>query len=157
MTSFGTSWWRASSKPTTMTRARLHGCARAMNEPPLVSVDRMTSATRAGRKRLPAQRRQQRPMIDIRALSPLWHKKRSAKTVLHRAICQTASGLGVSGGEVSVVLTNDSAIRELNRTWRRRDMPTNVLSFPLGAGGAAGPKPPLLGDIVIAYETTARE
>jgi probable rRNA maturation factor len=96
-------------------------------------------------------------MVAIRVESPLWHKKRSAKTVLRRAICQTATGLGLSGGEVSVVLTDDSAIRELNRTWRRRDMPTNVLSFPLDAGGAAGPKPPLLGDIVIAYETTARE
>lgn len=128
-----------------------------MSEPPLVCVARMASAIRAGRERLPTQRRQQRPSVDIRVESPLWHNKRSAKALLRQAICQTACDLGLSRGEVSVVLTDDSAIRTLNRTWRRRDVPTNVLSFPLDAGGTTGPKPPLLGDIVIAYETTARE
>jgi probable rRNA maturation factor len=52
------------------------------------------------------------------------------------------------------VLTDDSAIRELNRTWRRKDEPTNVLAFPTDS--QAGPAR-LLGDIVIAYETLARE
>ena len=52
------------------------------------------------------------------------------------------------------MLTDDAAIATLNRNWRGIDKPTNVLSFP-----AAGTRPArrLLGDIVIAYETLARE
>jgi probable rRNA maturation factor len=54
------------------------------------------------------------------------------------------------------VLTDDSAIRALNRDWRGVDRPTNVLSFPARPGpSAAGPA--LLGDIVIAFETTMQE
>ena len=58
------------------------------------------------------------------------------------------------------MLTDDSAIRALNRDWRGHDKPTNVLSFPAKQPrsrrtGAAVPAS--LGDIVIAYETTARE
>lgn len=63
--------------------------------------------------------------------------------------------------EVCVVLADDPFVKELNRTWRGKDKPTNVLSFPIGAmPAAAGPEPvrtPLLGDIVLALETIARE
>ena len=60
-------------------------------------------------------------------------------------------GEGFSRGELSLVFTDDAHIRELNRTYRGSDKPTNVLSFPQPAGG------PLLGDIVLAAETVARE
>jgi probable rRNA maturation factor len=53
------------------------------------------------------------------------------------------------------VLTDDKAIRALNRKWRKKNAPTNVLSFPAPDGGAS--PHPVLGDIVIAYETTAAE
>ena len=60
-----------------------------------------------------------------------------------------------SDGEVSIVLCDDGFIQALNGTWRGKDKPTNVLSFPTaGAGGDAGA---MLGDIVIAYQTCARE
>ncbi len=52
------------------------------------------------------------------------------------------------------MLTDDSAIRVLNRKWRGIDAPTNVLSFPAEIPAGA---PALLGDIVLAYETVARE
>ncbi len=55
------------------------------------------------------------------------------------------------------MLTDDSAIRALNRTWRGFDAPTNVLSFPSGHLRAGGVSPPHLGDIVIAFQTVARE
>jgi probable rRNA maturation factor len=56
--------------------------------------------------------------------------------------------------DVTIVLTDDVEMAELNRTWRGKDAPTNVLSFPAGDGpGEPGP----LGDIVIAFETTQRE
>ena len=58
--------------------------------------------------------------------------------------------------EVSLVLCDDAFIRALNKTWRGKDQPTNVLSFPTEAmAPEAGPA--LLGDIVVAYETSARE
>jgi probable rRNA maturation factor len=58
--------------------------------------------------------------------------------------------------ELSVVLTDDARIRVLNKTWRGLDKPTNVLSFP-GSDEDDEEIGPLLGDIVVAYETTARE
>ena len=61
--------------------------------------------------------------------------------------------------EVSVLLTDDATVHGLNRQYRGQDKPTNVLSF---AALDASPPPPaygplLLGDVVIAYETTAAE
>lgn len=61
-------------------------------------------------------------------------------------------------GELAIVLTDDSAIRVLNRVWRHQDAPTNVLSFAGSQAAGAHPGAPHhVGDIVIAYETTARE
>lgn len=65
--------------------------------------------------------------------------------------------------ELSLVLTDDAHIQELNRTWRGHDKPTNVLSFPAGEGAEPdvsdeySDQPMLLGDIVIARETLERE
>ena len=56
--------------------------------------------------------------------------------------------------EVTIVLTDDAEMRTLNRTWRGKDKPTNVLSFPASDGPVA---PGPLGDIVIAYETARGE
>ncbi|RFC62929.1 rRNA maturation RNase YbeY [Fulvimarina endophytica] len=55
--------------------------------------------------------------------------------------------------EISVTLTDDASVREINREWRNQDKPTNVLSFPmldLEPGDSPGP---LVGDLVLAYET----
>jgi probable rRNA maturation factor len=52
--------------------------------------------------------------------------------------------------EVAILLTSDAKMRELNREWRGKDAPTNVLSFPSGDERH-------LGDVVLAYETIARE
>lgn len=63
------------------------------------------------------------------------------------------------GGEISVVLADDAFVKELNRSWRNLDAPTNVLAFPCsGADAAAGVGAErLLGDVVVAFETTQRE
>ena len=53
-------------------------------------------------------------------------------------------------GELSLVLAGDRLLRRLNREFRGKDRPTDVLSFP-GGGGAAG-----LGDVVISVETAGR-
>ncbi len=62
----------------------------------------------------------------------------------------------------SLLFTTDEEVHALNREWRSRDKPTNVLSFPmlvrkeLLALSNDGP-PIMLGDIALAYETCARE
>lgn len=52
--------------------------------------------------------------------------------------------------ELSVVLTNDQNIKALNRDYRAKDRPTNVLSFPQY-------DEVVLGDIVISFQTIERE
>jgi len=62
--------------------------------------------------------------------------------------------------ELSVVLADDDTVRALNRDWRGKDAPTNVLSFaaldddeaPVVEGA-----PLLLGDVILAWETVAAE
>lgn len=62
----------------------------------------------------------------------------------------------------SVLFTSDAEVHTLNREWRERDKPTNVLSFPmlereeLEHLAPDGP-PVMLGDIALAHETCARE
>ena len=56
--------------------------------------------------------------------------------------------------EIGVRLTDDADIRTLNRTWRDRDAATNVLAFAISeAPVSAG----ILGDVVVAFGTCARE
>src|SRR5262245_37279910 len=93
---------------------------------------------------------------DIMVESPLWEGLADAEAVVRQALDGAAAALP-GDGELAIVLTDDSAIRTLNRTWRGIDKPTNVLSFPAAAPPATADAPHLLGDIVIAHETTARE
>jgi probable rRNA maturation factor len=100
-------------------------------------------------------RRPATPKPDILVQSRRWAALRGARPVILRAIDAAATALPAKTGEVAVVLTHDKAMRVLNRTWRGKDAPTNVLSFPAVSPG--GGRTVHLGDIVIAYETTARE
>ncbi len=91
---------------------------------------------------------------EIEIASAGWDAEPKTEACVEGAI--GAAAKRVPGeGEVSVLLTDDAAVRELNRTWRGLDKPTNVLSFP--AAKQASGQPPMLGDIAIAYETVARE
>ncbi len=68
---------------------------------------------------------------------------------LRRVLSGAAAALGV-GGEVALVLAGDRFVHRLNRDYRHKDRPTDVLSFP-GDGGEGG-----LGDVVISVETAER-
>jgi len=128
-----------------------------MNEPTPVLQPNLKSGTPGGRKR-PATRRAGPPLtIDIRVESPLWKARRNAKAVLRHAVRRAAVATSLTGGEISIVLCDDEVMRVLNRNWRQKDMPTNVLAFPVDAVNAAPGRPRLLGDIVIAYQTLQRE
>ena len=76
------------------------------------------------------------PQIHVRQL-------KGAAQKLLRAV-------GRPDSEISVLLTDDVAIRELNRTHRGKDKPTDVLSFPSDDNA-------LLGDIAISVETARRQ
>jgi probable rRNA maturation factor len=91
--------------------------------------------------------------VDVLVQSPKWKEHRSVTASVRRAINAAADEISSPSGEVAVVLTNDAAIRKLNKQWRKIDKPTNVLSFP----ATGGRQDMLLGDIVIAYETLKRE
>lgn len=57
--------------------------------------------------------------------------------------------------ELTVAFADDARVRELNRDFRGKDKPTNVLSFP--AAPMPGDGPVFLGDVVLARETVVRE
>lgn len=63
--------------------------------------------------------------------------------------------LALRGAELSLTLVGDAEIRRLNRRWRAKDAPTDVLSFPAGPWVGAGPR--LLGDVVISLDTARRQ
>ncbi len=94
------------------------------------------------------------PKIDVLVESDLWNETEDIRPVARRAIRKAAAVLSTPGAELAVVLTDDSAIRLLNRAWRGVVAATNVLSFPTKR---AGDGPLLIGDIVLAYETIADE
>lgn len=64
-----------------------------------------------------------------------------------------------SAAELSVLLADDTFVQSLNRKFRGKDKPTNVLSFPNAPtpAGALYDEPSSLGDIALAYETVKAE
>jgi len=69
---------------------------------------------------------------------------------VRRLIAEAARATRSRPREVSVYFCGDRRMRALNRRYRRRDRPTDVLSFPAGGGA-------LLGDIVISVPYATRQ
>ena len=88
-----------------------------------------------------------------------WPDEAKLASLSERAIAAAFSVASLSvceGSEVSLLFTDDAAIRDLNGAWRQKDTPTNVLSFP-GSDPENDTYGPLLGDIVFGFETVKRE
>jgi probable rRNA maturation factor len=70
--------------------------------------------------------------------------------IAHRAL----EVLGLNKAELSIVLVSDAQIKRLNKLYRNKDKPTDVLSFPIGekVNGWL-----ILGDIVISVDTAKRQ
>ena len=98
------------------------------------------STRRSGAHRTRLHARKHAPAVDIVVDSTLWRSRRNAKALVQRAIAEAAAAVSASDGEVAVVLTDDKAIRTLNRDWRRKDAPTNVLSFPMTENPSPAPR-----------------
>jgi probable rRNA maturation factor len=97
------------------------------------------------------------PLIDVIVEDGAWD--RNAEATVRRALTEaaTATGADFKDRTLAVLLTDDAAVRRLNAQWRHIDKPTNVLSFPSPDVAAQPGAVKSLGDIAIAYETTARE
>ena len=117
------------------------------------------------------RKRGKRAPIDIVISSPRWKTQAGATAAVRKAVAAAAQATSTSRAGLAIVLTDDSAIRALNRHWRGFDTPTNVLSFPAspvppaGRGRTAGGRQRSIakdldhhiGDVVIAFQTVARE
>lgn len=88
------------------------------------------------------------------------------ESLAHRVVQAAVKAVRTAPGhaEISVMLSDDANLRRLNRDYRGQDSATNVLAFgnnDLVKTPARGPapdaRPTLLGDVVIAFETVARE
>ena len=97
------------------------------------------------------------PKIEVLVRSTCWRTEPGAENTVKKAIRAAAKAVSTPPAELAIVLGDDSAIRALNRKWRGQNAPTNVLSFPAAASSKGLPASPYIGDIVIAYQTTARE
>lgn len=74
----------------------------------------------------------------------------------HRALARRAALAALKGSkrgdrEVAILLADNATLRTLNKRFRKKDKPTNVLAFPDSG------EPDRLGDIAIAFETTVAE
>ncbi len=83
------------------------------------------------------------------------HKIQSSH--LKKRLAQILEALDQSACELSVLLTDDRKIQELNIQYRSLDKPTDVLSFPQDSAAVNEKGMPLLGDVVISVETAARQ
>jgi probable rRNA maturation factor len=70
--------------------------------------------------------------------------------IAHRAL----EVLGLSKVELSIALVSDAQIKRLNKLYRNKDKPTDVLSFPIGEKVEDWL---ILGDIVISVDTAKRQ
>jgi probable rRNA maturation factor len=78
-----------------------------------------------------------------------------AATLIKRLGQAMLNELELPRAELSVLLTDDAGIHELNREHRQKDKPTDVLAFPMdeSVSDPAG----LLGDVVISLDTAERQ
>lgn len=103
-------------------------------------------------------------------LDPLWGNEAHWQAAAHRAIAaafmQTPYGDMLHAGftlSLSVSLSTDTEVHTLNAQYRGKDKPTNVLSFPmydaddLPSLANTDDGEVLIGDLILAHETCARE
>lgn len=99
------------------------------------------------------------PSIEVVAENPLWEALPDAEDLASRAALAAIAAGDVEvmeGAELSILLADDATLQELNRSWRGKDKPTNVLSWP-AADLDDLVSSPHCGDIALSYETLARE
>jgi probable rRNA maturation factor len=97
--------------------------------------------------------------IDLSIACAAWKRALPTVAIVARKAAVAAlaqSGRKIGAAELSLVLADDVTVQELNARWRGKDAPTNVLAFASDEPPVKG-QPLLLGDVVLAYQTVARE
>ena len=87
--------------------------------------------------------------LDLRVADPAWTEAMRDLTDLCEAALNAGAAQMSASGEVSLLLTNNDSIQSLNKEWRGKDKPTDVLSFPSDPMDR-----PFLGDIAVAFGVT---
>jgi probable rRNA maturation factor len=105
--------------------------------------------------------------IDVNSACIDWSRACPAAERLAREAARLALMEGMAASrlpplgsvELGIILADDAEQRRLNRDYRGQDAPTNVLAFSVWERGMPVPPgaPVLLGDVVLAFETVARE
>ncbi|MFM9936804.1 MAG: rRNA maturation RNase YbeY [Novosphingobium sp.] len=105
------------------------------------------------------------PALDI-DIDPVWPSSTDWEALAVRAAeaaASVASELAHENLLVSLVLADDEEVQALNKQWRAKDKPTNVLSFPMLsreevlAAAANADAPGMLGDMILAHGVCMRE
>jgi probable rRNA maturation factor len=98
--------------------------------------------------------------IDIAIEAGAWPPEADLRATAEPAVQATLAELGLTAGtgsELSLLFTDDAHIAVLNRDWRGKYKPTNVLSFPAFEVAPGDALPAMLGDIVLSFETISSE
>jgi probable rRNA maturation factor len=101
-------------------------------------------------------------MVDLAVAGPLkaalpaalW---RRLGVELRRMARAAARAEGLDDVEVAVRLVDDDEIHALNRAYRKKDRPTDVLAFAQREGPGGALHPELLGDVIISVPTARRQ
>lgn len=83
------------------------------------------------------------------------YDRQITKRLIKELVGSILEKLSLTGVEVSITLTDDQTIRNINREWRGKDKPTDVLSFP--QDDSIGYRYRVLGDVVISLPYARRQ
>ena len=117
-------------------------------------MDQRARTTHARTRSARSRRSRTARVVEIR--SEVAGGSRQIRRLRTRAVA-FLSMLDLGDVELSVLLTDDPGIRVLNREWRRKDRPTDVLSFPAGEPPPGSTGPRHLGDVILSLDTARRQ
>ncbi len=98
--------------------------------------------------------------VDLDITCDEWQQLNNPEETVLAAAKAALRATGNDDGDLalSVVLSDDETVAELNTTWRNKPRATNVLSFPVGGTPALGAgEPRFIGDIILASGVVIRE
>lgn len=84
--------------------------------------------------------------VDLRVAASAWQSTISDLTSICQRAFEAGAAVGAVNGDISLLLTDDREMQALNKAWRYKDKPTDVLSFPADTHDR-----PFLGDIAVGF------